>query len=88
MGYNLCNKFLYINLGMSCPTSRATNICLTYLILLKLISNTNTLLFVFAEPHDLGAVSYTHLDVYKRQVVMLHNFGAPRSWGSAQTNKG
>ena len=32
-------------------------------------------------------VSYTHLDVYKRQYVSLHKKWRPRPWGSANTNK-
>ena len=30
--------------------------------------------FNFVEPHEIGAVSYTHLDVYKRQVIIYTIF--------------
>ena len=37
--------------------------------------------FLSYEKRGVEAVSYTHLDVYKRQVVPLYNFGVPKNVG-------
>ena len=44
-------------------------------------------LIMIAFPHTIKPVSYTHLDVYKRQRVMRASISACRSWPSRHISK-